>query len=347
MTFRQKLGHHGQARSRQRACGSRDQLSVKQSGAFYISIGLLALAACCPSGVSLAGDAGERDFPATLVVEEPQVETEFVPQVGNRGNANHVHQTDFGSELSVQLAIPFAVVLHPIFSTLRPGGDGFQNLETTLKYQFVANAEHEIVLSAGLSNQWSSIGTRRVNADPFSTISPTLYFGKGGGDLPEQLYWARPFALTAQASFDIPAPAKSLVSDTMAGDASLLSPFQPNPYTVSLLGSFQYNLVYASQNVPGLNVPEFMAELVPLVEYSFQIPIANNGAHLATIGTINPGFLWCHGDVQIGLEAIIPINHESGSHPGVRVQLAYSFVTPWIAASLPPAEAKHDAQDKD
>jgi hypothetical protein len=319
---------------------------VKRSRVFCASTGLFVLAFCCPARVSLAGDAGERDFPATLVVEEPQVETEFVPQVATRGNANHLRQSDFGSELSVQLAIPFAVVLHPIFTTLRPGGDGFQNLETTLKYQFIADTDREIVFSAGLSNQWSSVGAQRVGAEPFSTISPTLYFGKGSGDLPASFDWARPFALTAQASFDIPAPSKSLVPNATAADMALLNPWQPNPYTVSLLGSFQYSLVYAAENVPSLNVPKFLASFVPLVEYNFQIPVANNGAHLAPTGTVNPGFLWCHGDVQIGLEAIIPINHESGSHPGVRAQLAYSFVTPWIAAQALPANA-HNSQDRD
>lgn len=299
-----------------------------------------------PATVCWAGDAGERDFPATLVIEEPQVETEFVPQIATRKNSSAVRQTDFGGELSVQLANPFAVVLHPVFTTLRPGGNGFQNLETTLKYQFIADVEHEFVLSAGLSNQWSSIGARRVGADPFSTISPTVYLGKGAGDLPPAWDWLRPIAVTQQASFDIPTPSKSLVADATADDGAQLNPWQPNPYTVSLLGSFQYSLVYASENVPGLNVPKFMAELVPLVEYNFQIPVANNGAHLVTIGTINPGFLWCHGDIQMGLEAIFPINHASGSHPGVRVQLAYSFVTPWIAASR-LAEAKHDDKDRD
>ncbi len=323
---------------------------MKRVAAFLGQAALTAAAICGPAGASLAGDAGERDFPATLVIEEPQVETEFVPQIATRKNSGAARQSDFGSELSIQLANPFAVVLHPIFTTLRPGGNGFQNLETTLKYQFITDAEHEFVLSAGLSNQWSSIGARRVGADPFSTISPTIYFGKGAGDLPPAWDWLRPIAITQQASFDIPAPSKSLVSDATAGDGALLNPWQPNPYTVSLFGSFQYSLVYASENVPGLDVPKFMAELVPLGEYNFQIPVANNGAHLATIGTINPGFLWCHGDVQIGLEAIFPINHESGNHPGVRVQLAYSFVTPWIAASKPAEakiETKHDAKDRD
>jgi hypothetical protein len=109
---------------------------------------------------------------------------------------------------------------------------------------------------------------------------------------------------------------------------------------INFAGSFQYNLVYASRNVTSLNVPRFMASLVPLVEYSFNIPAANNGAHIATIGTVNPGFLWCHGDIQIGLEAIIPVNRESGRHPGVRLQLAYAFKTPWIDAPADPPDVK-------
>jgi hypothetical protein len=327
------------------------QLPVRRSRAMSAALGSCALAICSP-GVSLAGDAGLRDFPATLVVEEPQVETEFVPQVATRKNGNNARQSDFESELSVQLTNPFAVVLHPTFTVLHPGGNGFQNLETTLKYQFIADAEHEVVFSAGLSNAWSGIGARRVGADPFSTVTPVVFFGKGAGDLPESLDWARPFALTAQAGFDIPTQRRSPVLDTTdsnlaSDDAVPVGPFEANPYFASLQGSFQYSLVYAAENLPGLNVPKFMAALVPLVEYSFQIPVANNGAHFPTIGTINPGFLWCHGNVQIGVEAIIPINRDSGRHPGVRVQLAYAFETPWIKHAEPPAALGRDGKDRD
>ncbi len=290
------------------------------------------------TGWALANDAGKRDFPATLVVEEPQVETEFVPQVAHYGNANNARQTDLGSELSVQLTSPFAVVLHPVFTALHPGGSGFQNLETTLKYQFIADPDHEIVFSAGLSNAWSGIGARRVDADPFSTVTPTVFFGKGAGDLPEAWSWARPFALTAQAGFIIPTAPKSLPDDAAPGD-----PLQPNPYILGLQGSFQYSLVYAADYVPGLNVPKALAAFVPLVEYALDIPVANKGAHPPTVGTINPGFLWCHGDIQIGLEAILPINHDSGRHPGVRLQLAYAFETPWIKH----AEASDTKKDRD
>jgi hypothetical protein len=311
---------------------------MRRLAAFYATAGLAVSILYGCSSPAIADDAGKRDFPATLVVEEPQVETEFVPQVAHYGNANNARQTDLGSELSVQLTNPFAVVVHPVFTVLHPGGSGFQNLETTLKYQFIADPDREIVFSAGLSNEWSGIGARRVDADPFSTVTPTLFFGKGAGDLPETWSWARPFALTAQAGFIVPTASKSL-----ANDAGPEDPFQPNPYRVGLQGSFQYNLVYASEYVPGLNVPKAFAALVPLVEYAFDIPVANNGAHLPAVGTINPGVLWCHGNIQIGLEAIVPINRDSGRHPGVRLQLAYAFDTPWIKH----AESSDTNKDKD
>lgn len=296
--------------------------------------------------VSVAEDAGKRDFPATLVVEEPQAETEVAPQIASSGNANNARQTDVGTELSVQLTDPFAVVLHPTFSFLHPGGNGFQNLETTLKYQFIAEPVQEVIFSAGLTNLWNSVGTQRVGADPFATVMPVVFFGKGAGDLPSSLDILRPLAMTTKLGFAIPTQSKSFYESANSSNApsDLL---QPNPYLINLEGSFQYSLVYASQNVTSLNIPQFVASLVPLVEYSFSIPVANNGAHAATTGTINPGFLWCHGDIQIGLEAIIPINHESGSHPGVRLQLAYAFKTPWIDAPAEPSDAKHDSKDRD
>jgi hypothetical protein len=289
---------------------------------------------------ALAEDAGRRDFPATLVVEEPQTETEFVPALATLKNADNARQIDFAGELSVQVTEPFAVVLGSAFSLLRPGGSGFQNFETTLKYQFIADAAHEFVLSAGLSTEWGGTGAQRVDADPFTTLTPTVYFGRGAGDLPENLAFLRPLALTGQVGLAIPTAGRSFLPDDV--DPGLAMTRQ-NPYAISLAGSFQYSLPYAARNTPSVQVPGFAAKFVPLVEYNFYIPVARNDGHLATLGTINPGFLWCNGDVQIGVEALIPINRDSGRHPGVRVQLAYSFKTPWIAA----AAASHEKPDHD
>jgi hypothetical protein len=60
-------------------------------------------------------------------------------------------------------------------------------------------------LSAGLSVERGSIGSSTVGAEAFNTYTPTLYFGKGLGDLPDRLSWIRPVAITGQIGYAIPA----------------------------------------------------------------------------------------------------------------------------------------------
>jgi hypothetical protein len=51
-------------------------------------------------------------------------------------------------------------------------------------------------------------------------------------------------------------------------------------------------------------------------------PVANNFSNsFVTTGTINPGVIWVGSYFQVGLEAIVPVNKESGSAVGVIGQL--------------------------
>ena len=84
------------------------------------------------------------------------------------------------------------------------GANGFQNFETTFKYRVFKNPEHEFVMSVGLSIEWGGSGAASVGADPFTTYTPTIYFGKGLGDLPDTLSWVRPVAITGQVGYAIP-----------------------------------------------------------------------------------------------------------------------------------------------
>ena len=59
-------------------------------------------------------------------------------------------------------------------------------------------------MSAALGVEWAGTGAERVGAEDHTTIAPTLFFGKGGGDLPEALAWARPFAVTGLVAYEIP-----------------------------------------------------------------------------------------------------------------------------------------------
>src|SRR5207253_11037189 len=55
----------------------------------------------------------------------------------------------------------------------------------------------------------SDLGARQVGAVPFATYTPQLYFGKGAGDLPESLNWARPFAVTGIFGYSITSSKKT------------------------------------------------------------------------------------------------------------------------------------------
>ena len=62
---------------------------------------------------------------------------------------------------------------------------GWDNFALGLKYQFYQNAEREAIVSAGIDWDIGHSGSARVGAEPFSTFTPALFFGKGFGDLPE------------------------------------------------------------------------------------------------------------------------------------------------------------------
>ena len=79
---------------------------------------------------------------------------------------------------------------------------------------------------------------------------------------------------------------------------------------------------YLKSEVQDLQLPDFINHLIPIVEAQFSTPVANNvGNSFVTTGTINPGVIWVGSYFQVGVEAIIPLNRDSGTGIGVLGQL--------------------------
>jgi hypothetical protein len=163
-------------------CGGRMRLAV--ATALTIS----------QAGSALAhGFAGSRFFPATITIDDPFVADELsLPTVSNQktGTDPSVVETDISSELSKRITADFGLSIGYAWTHLDQAGpphnpNGFQNLEITPKYQFLLNAPHEAIASVGVVTEVGGTGAARVGALPFATYTPTLYFGKGAGDLPE------------------------------------------------------------------------------------------------------------------------------------------------------------------
>ena len=200
----------------------------------------------------------------------------------------------------------------------------FENLETSLKYRLYKNPEHEFVMSVGLSVEWGGSGAQSIGADPFNTYTPTIYFGKGLGDLPDTLSWIRPVAITGQVGYALPGRHSTTTGgvDPDSGDPTFDTEFHPR--LLNWGGTIQYSMPYLKSAVVDLGLPDFFNHLIPLVEANLQTPVGNTfTSGTVTTGTINPGFIWVGNTFQVGIEALIPINRQSGTNVGVIAQLHF------------------------
>jgi hypothetical protein len=301
-----------------------------------LHVGLSGLAIMLVSFGEGAGHeiVGNRFFPATLGIDDPGVNDELsIPTVAafKTGDDPSFKQRDISGEFSKRITEAFAVsfgVTHSHFSA--PGGptgfgaDGFQNLETTFKYRLFKDPVHEFVISAGLSIEWGRTGAESVGAEQFNVYTPTLYFGKGFGDLPDTLSWIRPVAVTGQVGYAIPGRRSTTTFgvDPDTGDPTVDTEFHPR--VLNWGGTVQYSMPYLKSAVYDLGLPDFFNRFTPLVEATMQTPLSNTfTSGTLTTGTINPGFLWVGNTFQVGVEALIPINRQSGTNVGVIAQLHF------------------------
>jgi hypothetical protein len=288
--------------------------------------------ALVPLSGSLAHEiVGNRFFPATLGIDDPGVNDELsLPTVDSfkTGDVPPVRQRDISSEFSKRITEDFAIsfgttytFLGPIDPTV-PGANGFQNLDTTFKYRVFKSPEHEFVFSVGLSVEWGGTGATNVGAESFNVYTPTIYFGKGLGDLPDTLSWIRPVAITGQAGYAIPGQNSTTTFAVDPDSGALAADTEFNPRVLQWGGTLQYSMPYLKSSVIDLGLPDFINHLIPLVEANLQTPVANTlTSGTMTTGTIQPGVLWVGNTFQLGIEALIPINRQSGTNVGVIAQL--------------------------
>lgn len=270
-------------------------------------LGAAANLCLCPAAGWAHGIAGDRFFPATLAVDDPAVADELsLPTVSQMDGQTDV-SAEYSKRITRTLGVSFGGDWTHAPAPGQPAANGFQNLETTAKWQFLTNAPHEAMLSAGLSVEWGGTGSHAVGAESHATLTPTLYVGKGAGDLPESMGWARPLALTGQLGYAIP----SRTRDPGSPD--------PNLRVLKWGLTLQYSLPYLQQQVRDVGLAAPYDGITPLVEASLQTPLT--GPDRTTTGTVNPGLIWAGRHFQLGAEAMVPVNAASGRHVGAVVQL--------------------------
>jgi hypothetical protein len=298
---------------------------------------ILAGVAGLASPAAAHGIAGARFFPATLATDDPAVADELsLPTVGlfKTGDEPAARETDISGEWSKRLTPNLGVSFAGSWTRLQTPDagrvSGFQNLETTLKYQFLTSAEHEAILSAGVRAEWGGTGSDKVGAERYSVITPTLYFGKGMGDLPDSLSWLKPATVTGTFGYAIPTRGHQLVGNPDCPGCAALR--QGTTRSLEWGVAFEYSLRYLQSQVKDLGLPAFVNQLTPLVEVTGSTPVVN-GQGERTTGSVNPGVIWSGRRLQFGIEAQIPMNRASGSSVGVLFQ-AHWFLDDLFPHSL-------------
>jgi hypothetical protein len=267
-----------------------------------LALASAALSFCIAPNAFAHGRVGDRFFPATIAVEDPIAADELGFPAARFQDGETEYELEWAKRITPHIAFSLGTAY------LRGDeGDGFGNIETGLKYQFYTNEVHESVLAAGIDVEWGGTGARRVGAEDVTTIAPTLYFGRGLGDAP--IDWLRPFAVTGSLAY-----VQGVQDRTDAGEAV--------PHSVSYGFTLQYSLPYLATQVHDYGWPRWVNRLTPIVEVAIDEPIANRSEERTT-GTINPGLLWSGRYVQLGAEAIIPINGDSGQSVGAALQLHF------------------------
>src|SRR5580704_7677456 len=285
---------------------------------------------------------GGRFFPAMLATDDPCVADEMSSPTVQWNSANpNGREHDVGGDFAKRITENFGITVSSTWTRVRPPADsgtvgpsayGFQNLVTTAQFQVLKDAPSELALLAGAIFSWGNSGAAGVGAAPWSTITPTFYFGKGWGDLPDSAGFLRAFAVTGQVGYEMPTTSLDLVSGN------------PVPQNLVWGTSLQFSMPYLKANVVDLGLPDFINHLMPIVEAQFVAPVANNfGNQFVITGTVDPGVIWVGSYFQVGLEAVVPINRASGTSIGAVAQLHFylddifpnSLGQPLLGASTP------------
>ncbi|WP_321801148.1 hypothetical protein [Burkholderia sp. BCC1988] len=261
-----------------------------------------------PSVATAHAIAGNRVFPATMAVDDPGVGDELNLEFGHLqsdtddGDKQNSNTTTL--EWDKLITSRFQLTVTGTYVNLNAPNDGsargFDNWQVGAKYRFYVNERHELMASVGATAELGGTGARSI-ADPHSAITPTLYFGKGFGDLPDSLKYLKPLAITGTV-----------------GPRLALNRADPNSLNWGV--TVQYSLPYLQHFVRDVGLKAPFDSLIPVVELPMSTCTASPcSGH--TTGTINPGALWLNRWGQLGIEAQIPVNHASGTGVGILLQV--------------------------
>ncbi|MBI1847869.1 MAG: hypothetical protein HY294_08520 [Candidatus Rokubacteria bacterium] len=300
-------------------------------------LGMAALLLAAAEPALAHGVVGKRFLPSTLAIDDPFVADELtLPMVTRFKQPAWDEQaaawaTTFSGEWSKRITRDLGLTLagdltRRDFDSSKDSVTGFGNLEVTLKYQLIVNEPHEFLLSAAFGWEVGGTGRRAIGAETVDSLRPAVLFGKGFGDLPESARWLRPLALTGVVGAELPLQGTTrkftATIDEETGETEIDVDKETHPRVFRWGVAVMYSLPYLRAFVRDFGLPGFVNQLIPIVEVEMSHPL-DRGHAGEMRGAVNPGVIWAGRFVQVGAEAIVPVNDRTGKHVGVRAILHF------------------------
>ncbi len=285
--------------------------------------------------------AGARVFPVTLTFDDPGVSDEAsfpsfqYTRTGANGGTGPTHEVDLGFEYDKTITDNTALIIndgYDVVHTENSGTEaGWENLVITGKWQAWTNAPHEAVVSLGVIREIGGTGTDHVNGNRFGSTTPTVYGGKGFGDVPAD--WVRPFAVSGELGYTIadtelkrtaPAnPAQGIAASFTAASFNAASFNDGNSNAWFGAFSVQYSIPYLQSQVRNVGIGGIFAKMIPIVEFTWSSP-ASQPSNGATSWIAAPGVIYLAQWGELGVEALVPLDHAAGTNVGA-VGLVHFF----------------------
>jgi hypothetical protein len=250
--------------------------------------------------------AGDRNFPAMILLPQlapaDQLYTTPMIQPVSGGRSTDVGLT-FAKTLTERLGMRF----EEEYTWLGRNGastlTGWQNLDMTTQYLAILDPEHE---AFGHARRQSQVGRHRhTTGRGFAerATAPTVYFGKGMGDL--DLGYLRPFAITGSVGYQF-ADAPPRLDNLLTGIA------------------VEYSIPYLQSKVQSFDLPDILRGMTPLVETFVTTATRNRGDNRTSV-VFGPGINYSGEGWEFIIEALVPAGRGASNGLGIAAQFNLSL----------------------
>lgn len=282
------------------------------SAALTILAALFSGLSAAPHGAAAYTAAGDRLFPATLVLpqfapgDELYLWSDTQPLSGGPTGAGTRASTTaavYAKTITERLGIVVEESWTRLDRVRRGTWSAMQNLDTEVKYLAIDDQPHEFLLTLGLDREFGGTGGARIGAFASGATTPRLYLAKGLGDL--DIGALRPLAIGALLGWQI--------ADS-----------RPRPDLITPGFVIEYSIPYLQSKVQSFGLPGFIAGLTPITEVSLTIP-AGTSFGARTTAVIAPGLSYAGAGWEVAIEALVPMTRATGRGVGAIAQFHLSL----------------------